>query len=308
MKRNFYALLFLPAALGFVAWLAFRFGWFPDSILYLRANLGFLIFLFGFLLSTLIGIGLAFYDSFESRARKEVDKVLNDSSAQHRQFLQRLDHELKNPLTALQVELANLSEDESNQTQPKPAPVSSMSPPLERIREQVSRLNDMVFQLRKLADLQINQIEHEPVKLEELLDDLVAEFSTKKPNITLNIARLPWPLPEVKGDPDLLYLAFRNVLANAVKFTESDEAIQIRAFEDTSHIVLEVADEGLGIPPDEIPHITEELYRGKNARGLPGSGLGLALVRAIVERHGGQVTIRSRVDQGTVVVLRLPRM
>ena len=52
----------------------------------------------------------------------------------------------------------------------------------------------------------------------------------------------------------------------------------------------------------------EELYRGKNARGLPGSGLGLALVKAIVERHGGQVTVRSREGQGTVVALRLPRM
>lgn len=308
MKRNFYALLFMPAALGFVAWLAFRFGWLPDSILYLRANLGLLLFLFGLLLSTLIGIGLAFYVLFESRARKEVDKVLNDSSAQHRQFLQRLDHELKNPLTALQVELANLSEDRSNQTQPESDPVSYMSPPLERIREQVSRLNDVVFQLRKLADLQINQIEHEPVKLEELLDDLVAEFSAEKPTITLNIPRLPWSLPEVKGDPDLLYLAFRNVLANAVKFTESDEAIQVRAFEDTNHIVVEIADEGPGIPDDEMPHVMEELYRGKNARGLPGSGLGLALVRAIVERHGGQVNLRSRVNQGTVIALRLPRL
>jgi two-component system OmpR family sensor kinase len=67
-----------------------------------------------------------------------------------------------------------------------------------------------------------------------------------------------------------------------------------------------VADTGPGIPEDETPRVWDELHRGRAARGIPGSGLGLALVRAIVERHGGQVTIRSRLGQGTVVRVRLP--
>jgi two-component system OmpR family sensor kinase len=69
---------------------------------------------------------------------------------------------------------------------------------------------------------------------------------------------------------------------------------------------VEVADTGPGIPEPEIAHIWDELYRGEGARGIPGSGLGLALVRAIVERHGGQVSLRSRAGQGTVFSLRLP--
>lgn len=310
MRR--YRLLFivavLPAALGFLIWQAYRFGWLSDSILYLRANLGLLIFLSGLLLSILLGIGLYFYLRFERRAQRTSDAALDHFSTEHRQFLQRLDHELKNPLTTLQVELANLGDEGLPPTQPEPNPDSSTSSPLERIRAQVTRLNDMVFQLRKLADLQTASIEQTTVKLDELLDELVTEFSATKPNLTLNVPRMPWSLPEVRGDIDLLYLVLRNVLGNAVKFTGPNDAIQVRAFEDTNHIVVEVADEGPGIPLDELPHIMEELYRGKNARGLPGSGLGLALVRAIVERHGGQVTIRSRVDQGTVVALRLPRV
>ena len=59
------------------------------------------------------------------------------------------------------------------------------------------------------------------------------------------------------------------------------------------------------MPEDELPHLWEELYRGQGARGVPGSGLGLSLVRAIVERHGGQVFVRSRAGQGTVMGLRL---
>ncbi|MCA9956411.1 MAG: sensor histidine kinase, partial [Anaerolineales bacterium] len=67
-----------------------------------------------------------------------------------------------------------------------------------------------------------------------------------------------------------------------------------------------VADTGPGIALDDQPYVWEELYRGKAARGAPGSGLGLALVKAIVERHGGQVALSSRPGQGSLVILRLP--
>jgi two-component system, OmpR family, sensor kinase len=70
--------------------------------------------------------------------------------------------------------------------------------------------------------------------------------------------------------------------------------------------VVEVADTGLGVPDDEQPHVFEELYRGQEARGIAGSGLGLALVKAVVERHGGSVSMRSRPGQGSVFSLRLP--
>ncbi|HAV78597.1 MAG TPA: hypothetical protein DCX53_14710 [Anaerolineae bacterium] len=317
MKRKLTLILIalLPAVLGFITWQIFRTGLLTDSIIYLRASLGLLLLLVGIILTILIGVVIAFYLLFESRTQKETISLSTRSSTEHRQFLQRLDHELKNPLTTLQIELANLDEEPLHaspqpfdQTQGKPDSAQQTESPLKRIRDQVSRLNDMVFQLRKLADLHSSGIEQSPVKLDELLDELVTEFSVSKPNLTLNVPRMPWSLPEVRGDEDLLYLALRNVLGNAVKFTQPNESIQVRAFEDTSHIVVEVADEGSGIPDEELPYVTEELYRGKNARGTPGSGLGLALVSAIVERHGGRVSVRSRINQGTVVALRLPRM
>jgi two-component system, OmpR family, sensor kinase len=309
VRRNLVLLIaVLPAALGFLSWQAFRYGWLTDSILYLRTNLGLLLFLAGLLLSILLGIGFYFYLRFERRAQQTSNAARNHFFTERRQFLQRLDHELKNPVTTLQVELANLRDEEMHRAQPEIDHDSCTESPLERIRVQVARLNDMVFQLRKLADLQTAPMEQTSVKLDELLDELVTEFSASRNNLTLNVPRMPWSLPEVRGDTDLLYLALRNVLSNAVKFTQPNQAIQVRAFEDTNHIVVEVADEGPGISQEELPHITEELYRGKNASGLPGSGLGLALVRSIVERHGGRVTIRSRVDQGTVVALHLPHL
>ncbi len=71
-------------------------------------------------------------------------------------------------------------------------------------------------------------------------------------------------------------------------------------------VAVEVADTGPGVRADELPHLGEELYRGSTARSVEGSGLGLALVHAIVTRHDGAVAIRSRLGQGTVVTLRFP--
>ena len=80
----------------------------------------------------------------------------------------------------------------------------------------------------------------------------------------------------------------------------------MRAFEDGASVAIEVADTGPGIPEGDQPHVWEELYRGESARGIPGSGLGLALVRAIIARHEGDITFRSRHGEGTVFTVRLP--
>ena len=91
-------------------------------------------------------------------------------------------------------------------------------------------------------------------------------------------------LYSTSGDYDLLILAIHNLLDNAIKFTHPGDTVEMRAFEDDANVVIEVADTGPGIPEGEISHVWEELYRGEGARGVPGSGLGLALSRAIVLR------------------------
>jgi two-component system, OmpR family, sensor kinase len=161
-----------------------------------------------------------------------------------------------------------------------------------------------------LSDLESVRLERAAVNLAQLLAEAV-ELAEDKPQarerrLSLTVPQAPWPLPTISGDWDLLFLAVYNLLDNTLKFTRAGDTIEVRAFEDGAQVVVEVADTGPGIPESEAPHVWEELYRAESARGIPGSGLGLALVRAIVERHGGEVTLRSRAGQGTVVVLRLP--
>jgi two-component system, OmpR family, sensor kinase len=82
--------------------------------------------------------------------------------------------------------------------------------------------------------------------------------------------------------------------------------VEVRASEDGDAVLIMVADTGFGIPADEIGQVWQELARGRAARSLPGTGIGLALVRVIATRHGGEVAIRSREGEGTMVSLRLP--
>jgi two-component system OmpR family sensor kinase len=124
--------------------------------------------------------------------------------------------------------------------------------------------------------------------------------------LSLVLRQAAWPVPNRRRRWALFFLAVYNLLDNALKFTRPGDTVEVRAFEDGSSVVIEVADTGPGIPQEEVPCVWEELYRGQSAQGVPGSGLGLALVRAIVERHGGRTTLRSRIGQGTVVAMRLP--
>jgi len=286
-----------PISIGLV--IAFVIFTSEDSnpIIYVQADLGTLIIAFGMGISLLVAVVIAILDWAE---KFQIDTIIK-SADDRRRFLRRLDQELKNPLTAILAGLANLSISENPNNQ-----ITT----LKSVQTQVSRLRRLVTDLRKLSDLEVRPLDQSPIDMTELLEDafnLALEHpGADERNLNLSIPRAPWPLPTINGDRDLLILAIHNLLDNAIKFSHPTDTIEMRAFEDGSSIVIEVADTGPGIPPSDQNHVWEELYRGELARGIPGSGLGLALVRAIVARHEGTITLRSRSGEGTVFTLRLP--
>jgi two-component system, OmpR family, sensor kinase len=268
-----------------------------DHIVYLRADLGTLALLFGLGFSGLVALGFTRLDWAE-RTRQQANSA---AAEERRRFLRRLDHELKNPLTAIRAGLANLTEAPSGEARREA---------LTSVEAQTLRLSRLSADLRKLAELEVRLVEHSPVDVPALLHEAFSmaqeQPGAAKRRLNLSIPQAPWPLPKIQGDPDLLLLAVHNLLDNALKFSRPGDTLELHAFEDGAEIVIEVADTGPGIPEGEQPHVWEELYRGEAGRGIPGSGLGLALVRAIAERHNGRVTLRSRLGQGTVFTLRLP--
>jgi two-component system OmpR family sensor kinase len=142
--------------------------------------------------------------------------------------------------------------------------------------------------------------------LTEVVELVREKLETEPRQLNLILPQAPWPLPNVSGDWDLLFPALYNLADNALKYTQSGDTIEIRARQDDEYVAVEVADTGIGIPAEDMPHVWEELYRGANGRSVTGSGLGLALVKAVVERHGGRVALESRIEQGTNVTIWLP--
>jgi len=273
-------------------------GALPDMLITLRTDLGNLLLV----LSVLVAVPwLMVVLAWRRRRQAAMHVVRLEAADEKRRFLRRLDHELKNPLTAIRAGLANLAE-----THLEDAQLQTLS----SVEAQTLRLSRLSSDLRKLAELETRPLERSTVDVNEMLHEAYS-LAQDQPNagereLKITVPQAPWPLPAIQGDRDLLFLAVHNLLDNAIKFTQPGSTIEIRGFEDGSSLVVEVADTGQGIPEDELAHVGEELYRARGARGIPGNGLGLALVQAIIHLHGGKVTIRSREGKGTVVTLRLP--
>ena len=101
---------------------------------------------------------------------------------------------------------------------------------------------------------------------------------------------------------------FVNLVANAVNYTPNDKTIRVETALDNDHVSFSVKDEGIGITPEDLPHVFERFYRTAGARTTQttGTGLGLAIVKEIVERHGGSVTAQSEPGNGSIFTVRLP--
>lgn len=301
MKWWMWILSLLPAGLGILVSILAINGIISNPVLFLRGSLAALASTIGVIISIITIVTLLVWNQNRRKQESGIQYIKNQASEDRRRFLQRLDHELKNPLTAIQAGLTNIT------TQPLDEYVYEE---VSAVQDQVLRVSRLVSDLRKLAALEITSLEITTVNMADLLTEVISALEdrviSQDRRLSLILPNAPWPLPDVEGDPDLLLLAIHNLLDNAIKFTSRGDTIEVRAFDDGSEIVIEVADTGPGIPEQEIPRVWEELYRGEQARGVPGSGLGLPLVRAIIEKHGGIVGVRSKPDHGTVFIMRLP--
>ena len=291
----------LPLILALLLALLFSQTGLTNLVLYLRISMSTAVLLIGLLTTILLTGALFWHFRQHERLRQQKLELRTASAKDRRRFLQRLDHELKNPLMAMRAGLANAANSHDDaQTQQA----------LTSIEAQTVRLSQLTADLRKIAELETRPLEFTPVEMGALLAEvfeLAQDHSgSQGRKLTLTVPQAPWPLPPVLGDRDLLFLAIYNLLENALKYTAVPDAIELRAREAGRFVIVEVADTGPGIAAADQPYIWEELYRGEAARGVPGSGLGLALVKAIAERHGGQVVLSSRPGQGSLVLLHLP--
>lgn len=304
-KRTWFyiLLLILPLLLGALASALAQAIWQPVPLVVFRIDIGMVAFVFGIFLSLLLAAFAAGMRLREKQAQAHIASSLREVEEGRLRFLRRLDHEIKNPLTALRTALVNVRESKLDDERQRAVGNAGRA---------VGSMIRLLADLRKLSDLGERPLERLPVDVPELLHEMVDAAKSlpayQGREVNLMISKVPSPFPPVTGDRDLLALAVYNLVENALKFTSGEQAVEVRALEDGKAIVIEIADSGPGIPAEELSKIFEELYRGANARGIEGSGLGLALVQRIVELHGGKVEVRSRQDdpRGTVFTLKLP--
>ncbi|WP_420641055.1 sensor histidine kinase [Candidatus Leptofilum sp.] len=298
-----YSLALLPLALGLLLSVAFRGGWLGLANTQQRATFDLAwVSGMGGLLLTVLGV-TAVATQARLHQSKEKSKQLTETAAQaeNREFLRRLDHELKNPLTIIRLGIVNLQQSDALD--------DAQQQSLTRIAEQTERLRQLVIDLRRLTELEAADLESAPVDLADVLTEAVSlaeEAWQQDRTVTLTLQETPWPIATIQGDRELLILAFRNLIDNGLKYTAPADRVDVRASDNGQTAVIEVADNGMGIPKHELRQVFDNLYRGEQARGIPGSGLGLPMVKRIVTLHGGSVDVRSRNQTGTIFTVRLP--
>ncbi len=220
---------------------------------------------------------------------------------QQRTFVSMVSHEFRTPLTII---------DGNAQIIESRGPTIGADLLKKRavtIRSSVDRLVRLIETILSAHMMEIGKLSiyPEPCDLTKVLHDIIADQQDITPahKIKADIRNLP---PVMKLDSKVIRQAVSNLLSNAVKYSPRGDAVMLNAFPENGRVIIEVQDQGVGIPEHELPKMFTKYYRASTSGGIPGSGLGLSLVKQFVEMHNGSVSLRSKVGVGTVVTINLP--
>jgi len=221
-----------------------------------------------------------------------------------RDFVANVSHELRTPLSIFRGYLETLLDDPHQ-------PPGELLRILEIMERHSNRLNALVEDVLSLARLESPGIELNlaEVDLPELLHSIMRDwekrFAAKQLKSHLNF---PGTLPRFRADETRLQELIYNLLDNAVKYSKPGSTVFLRAESEGNSIRFSVADQGLGISPNDLPRIFERFYRADKSRSneQSGTGLGLAIVKHIAQLHGGAVEAQSEFGKGTTISVLLP--
>ena len=234
-----------------------------------------------------------------ARAFNEMAAELAETDRHRRDLVANVSHELRTPITALQVQLENLVDGVSD---PDPATFRVML-------AQVERLGRLVKQLLDLSRLESGAVplDRSEFRVEPLLAHAVREQQLQGAPVTVAVEVEPADLT-ADGDPERVHQVVANLLENAVRYTPSGGQVDVRARRSATGVVIEVIDEGPGIPDADRTRVFERFYRADAARAAQdgGAGLGLAIARWIIDLHGGEIHPEPREPHGCRMVVTLP--
>ena len=238
------------------------------------------------------GAVVVFRDATE---RRELERMKRD-------FVSSVSHELRTPLTSIRGYLEALLEEESGPL------TDEQREDLEVVWRNAHRLHALIDDLLLLSRVEAGRLQLSCRRLS--LDGLVAGLlrdvapDARRRGLTVEASLSP---VAVEGDEQRLQQCFSNLLSNAVKFGRPGTRVRVVAGPREGQALVEVADEGPGIPADELARLGERFFRASTARSVEGTGLGLTITREIVERHDGRLEVESEVGKGSRFRVLLPQ-
>jgi PAS domain S-box-containing protein len=244
---------------------------------------------------------------FEGSGRRRVAVVVRDVTGRieteesvrriQDEFVSNMTHELKTPLTAIigfsdwmlsDPDTPNSAED------------------LETIRDSALSMQELIDDILDFKRISGADAAREPVDLADIIELSVAVVNPAAVDRSIEVALSVERCPAVMGDADQLQSAVQNLVSNAVKYSNPGGKVRVGLRREGGQALLSVEDEGIGIPDTDQEHLFERFFRAGNTGDIHGTGLGLALVRQVIERHHGSVALSSVVGEGTRVTVVLP--
>ncbi len=218
-----------------------------------------------------------------------------------REFVALVSHEFRTPLTIIDGAAQRLVRRKDKVT---PEDLVART---DKIRAAVRRMTGLIESTLYASRLDAGTIgmERQPCDLKELIREVCsrqAEISNFH-DIRVSVSGLP---NDIHADPNLLDQVFTNLLSNAVKYAPNDPRIEVKGWTDGDVAAVSVRDHGVGVPADDLPRLCERFFRARTSAGIGGTGLGLNLVKQLVEMHKGTIEVESVEGQGSVFTVRLP--
>ncbi len=215
-------------------------------------------------------------------------------------FVSDVSHELRTPIANLNlhVELLERGRPEKREGY------------LTVVKQQAKRLGQLVDDILNLSRLEMgrHRVAFEPIDFNDLIDQIVTAHQPRAESVNLVLTFEPQlDLPTIVGEVNQLAQVVTNLIGNALNYTLAG-SVRLSTCRKDDEVGLIVEDTGIGIAPDDIPHIFDRFYRGRRTqrRETPGTGLGLAIVKEIVDLHQGRIEVESDVKQGTAFKVWLP--